>query len=162
MDGKVYQGVTFPPYTTHGDGCVFTNCTFLAPNDFGKGCVFKDCNFERCCPPYYNNRWSKVGEAGVVDGGYWDYVTFGKDTTLKSGGGGSYSMEEGVTKDAGAKSRGRGIEVKGSGHIVTGESYLKMGDALCECEDQWDKQIYEKGYLGLDDESATVTIEEGK
>lgn len=159
MDGKVYQGVTFPPYTTHGDGCVFTNCTFLAPNDFGKGCVFKDCNFERCCPPYYNNRWSKVGEAGVVDGGYWDYVTFGKDTTLKSGGGGSYSMEEGVTKDAGAKSRGRGIAVEGSGHIVTGESVLKMGDAICECEDQWDKEIYEKGFLGLDDESAKVTIE---
>lgn len=162
MDGKVYQGVTFPPYTTHGDGCVFTNCTFLAPNDFGKGCVFKDCNFERCCPPYYNNRWSKVGEGGVVDGGYWDYVTFGKDTTLKSGGGGSYSMEEGVTKDAGAKSRGRGISVEGSGHIVTGESMLKMGDALCECEDQWDKQIYEKGYLGLDDTNAKVVVEEGK
>ena len=71
-------------------------------------------------------------------------------------------MEEGVTKDAGVKSRGRGIEVEGSGHIVTGESVLKMGDALCECEDQWDKQIYEKGYLGLDDTNAKVAVEEGK
>lgn len=99
-----------------------------------------------------------------MDGGYWDYVTFGKDTTLKSGGGGSYSMEEGVTKDAGAKTSGRGIAVEGSGHIVTGKSVLKMGDALCECED-WLLQAplsATKGYLGLDDESATVTIEEGE
>lgn len=71
-------------------------------------------------------------------------------------------MEEGVTKDADAKSRGRGIAVEGSGHIVTGESVLKMGDAICECEDQWDKEIYEKGFLGLDDDGAKVTIEEGK
>ena len=39
---------------------------------------------------------------------------------------------------------------------------LKMGDAICECEDQWDKEIYEKGYLGLDDTNAKVVIEEGK
>lgn len=162
MDGKIYQGVTFPPNTTHGDGCVFTNCTFLAPNDFGKGCVFKDCTFKRCCPPHYNNRWSKVGEAGVVDGGFWDYVTFGKDTTLKSGSGGSYKMEEGVVKDTGAKTSGSGIKVEGSGHIVTGKSVLKMGDALCECEDQWDRQIKEGGYLGLDDDGVRVTIGEGK
>ena len=97
-----------------------------------------------------------------MDGGYWDYVTFGKDTTLKSGGGGSYSMEEGVTKDAGAKTSGRGMEVAGAGHIVTGKSVLKMGDAVCECEDQWDKEIYEKGYLGLDETNTTVKIEEGE
>lgn len=97
-----------------------------------------------------------------MDGGYWDYVTFGKDTTLKSGGGGSYSMEGGVTKDAGAKSRGKGVKVEDSGHIITGESVLKMGDAICECEDQWDKEIYERGYLGLDDTNTTVEIEEGK
>lgn len=97
-----------------------------------------------------------------MDGGYWDYVTFGKDTTLKSGGGGSYSMEENVTKDAGAKTSGMGIAVEGSGHIVTGKSVLKMGDALCECEDRLDKEIYEKGYLGLDDAGAKVTIGEGE
>lgn len=97
-----------------------------------------------------------------MDGGFWDYVTFGKDTTLKSGSGGSYKMEGGVVKDTGAKTSGRGIKVEGSGHIVTGKSMLKMGDALCECEDQWDRQIYEKGYLGLDDTNASVVIEEGK
>lgn len=158
MDGQVYENQTFGPYRTFGDGNIFINCTFKAPCYFGKGCSFVNCRWLRCCYPYYLNDWSKVRDGGVVDGGFWDYVTFSPNVTLKSGGGGSFSMGSGTTRDAAPKKKGRGGEWFSSGQIVTGNDYLDMG-ADCGCQGEWDKEVLEKGYKIIgDDGTAEVTV----
>lgn len=162
MDGQVYENQTFGPYRTFGDGNIFINCTFKAPCYFGKGCSFVNCRWLRCCYPYYLNDWSKVRDGGVVDGGFWDYVTFSPNVTLKSGGGGSFSMGSGTTRDAAPKKKGRGGEWFSSGQIVTGNDYLDMGAggaADCGCQGEWDKEVLEKGYKIIgDDGTAEVTV----
>lgn len=162
MDGQVYENQTFGPYRTFGDGNIFINCTFKAPCYFGKGCSFVNCRWLRCCYPYYLNDWSKVRDGGVVDGGFWDYVTFSPNVTLKSGGGGSFSMGSGTTRDAAPKKKGRGGEWFSSGQIVTGDDYLDMGAggaADCGCQGEWDKEVLEKGYKIIgDDGTAEVTV----
>lgn len=162
MDGQVYENQTFGPYRTFGDGNIFINCTFKAPCYFGKGCSFVNCRWIRCCYPYYYNPWSKVRDGGVVDGGFWDYVTFSPNVTLKSGGGGSFSMGSGTTRDAAPKKKGRGGEWFSSGQIVTGNDYLDMGAggaADCGCQSEWDKEVLEKGYKIIgDDGTAEVTV----
>lgn len=162
MDGQVYENQTFGPYRTFGDGNIFINCTFKAPCYFGKGCSFVNCRWIRCCYPYYYNPWSKVRDGGVVDGGFWDYVTFSPNVTLKSGGGGSFSMGSGTTRDAAPKKKGRGGEWHSSGQIVTGNDYLDMGAggaADCGCQSEWDKEVLEKGYKIIgDDGTAEVTV----
>lgn len=161
MDGQVYENQTFGPYRTFGDGNIFINCTFKAPCYFGKGCSFVNCRWLRCCYPYYLNDWSKVRDGGVVDGGFWDYVTFSPNVTLKSGGGGSFSMGPGTTRDAAPKKKGRGGEWSSRGQIVTGDDYLDMGGdtSLCGCQGEWDKEVLEKGYKIIgDDGTAEVTV----
>lgn len=161
MDGQVYENQTFGPYRTFGDGNIFINCTFKAPCYFGKGCSFVNCRWLRCCYPYYLNDWSKVRDGGVVDGGFWDYVTFSPNVTLKSGGGGSFSMGPGTTRDAAPKKKGRGGEWSSRGQIVTGNDYLDMGGdtSLCGCQGEWDKEVLEKGYKIIgDDGTAEVTV----
>jgi len=162
IDGQTFENQTFGPYYTFGDGNTFKNCTFKATVWFGKGNVFINCKWVRCCYPYYSNYPSVVQDGGVVDGGFWDRVIFAPNVTLKSGGGGSFSMGSGTTRDAAPKKKGRGGEWFSSGQIVTGNDYLDMGAggaADCGCQGEWDKEVLEKGYKIIgDDGTAEVTV----
>lgn len=144
-DGMVYEGGSFGPYYTFGDGNIFIGCTFHAPVYFGKGNVFINCSWLRCCYPYYSNPYSQVRDGGVVDGGWWDYVTFSPNVTLKSGGGGSYTMGMGTTLDAASRKAGGGTgQYQAFGQIVTGEDYKELAG-------NWDSKVLSEGYEILGD-----------
>lgn len=158
MDGQVVEGGTFGPYHTFGEGVIVINGTFYAPVDFGKGATLINPTFLKCCPKNYSNRWSKVGEGAVVEGGYWEYVEFGANSTLKSGQSVAMSMGGGSTIDAqGRKSGSEGgqYEVNEYGQIVT-----IAGQEQLECSgSQWQQEMCDKGYwLINDDGTATVTV----
>lgn len=83
--GQVYIGVTFPPYTYHGDSNVYIGCTFNAPNYFGKSNTFVNSVFMCCCYPYYNNPWSEVGDAGTFDTVTFNCVYTGNYSHITNG-----------------------------------------------------------------------------
>lgn len=152
IDGQTFENQTFGPYYTFGDGNTFKNCTFKATVWFGKGNVFINCKWVRCCYPYYSNYPSVVQDGGVVDGGFWDRVIFAPNVTLKSGGGGSFSMGSGTTRDAAPKKKGRGGEWFSSGQIVTGTGYKELVG-------NWDSKVLSDGYeIVGDDGTAEVTV----
>lgn len=157
--GQYYSGQTFGPGGSFGDGNIFENCTFRATVQFGVGNTFVNCRWERCCAPYYRNPWSQVGEGAVVDGGYWDAVAFGANTTLKSGGGGEYSMGAGSTLDAAGRTVGAGGTYTGAGQIITNGGIVSLGGG-CACEGaDWDKDVRERGYRVLPSAREDASVE---
>lgn len=154
MNGEVLHGGRYGPYHYFGDGVVIENGVFQAPVYFGKGAVLVNPTFlwSKWLP------WSRTGDGATIDGGYWDAVDFGENTTLKSGVGASFTVGAGSTIDAPPKISGRGGEWHSGGHIVTGGDYLEMAKT-CVCQNEWDSEVKRKGYLIVgDDGTAVVSV----
>lgn len=162
MDGAVIQGGTFGPYHTFGVGAVIENGVFVSPVYFGEGATLVNPTFT--CG--YKTPWSEVGPNSTINGGSWDCVNFGENTTLKSGGGGKFSVGGGSAIDGGPRATdgvngGAGVETAG-GVIITRGEVLLLSDGVvkCSCVDgRWDEEVLKKGYMIVgDDGTATVTV----
>lgn len=138
----VYEGGTFGPGWQGQDGDIYINATIYASSSFGERTLFVNPTFQRCCAPYYNNPPSQVGKGSIVEGGYWDKVTFAQDTILKSGGGGEYTNNGRQDPKGKAAGRTEKYDEKNHGVIVTTEEVM---DLLRD--KRWDCEVLNKGYL---------------
>lgn len=131
---KIYEGVTFPPGTTHPPNVYFKNCTFLATNTLGEGSLIDGCKFQKCCPTKYQNAPSRVVKSRVINSTL-ESVTLDKDTFGHNNTNTGYKVtdnswtREGIT-------HGEGIKVEVCNTPCTGISISPNDNAyIDQCYD---------------------------